>query len=229
MSPTDTARQPTASKPAVSASGPTTSDALPVGLLTVADMLQGKRSATVADGTTPDGTPFTLGLRPDPSETACYSVVLKVGRETTGYRVWLKPSEDIRTFLLDFVSERLVEGSRITFRRPSAAPQPRHAKSSAYPVAHFKTYGQEQAERLNQERNAADPYKFSAGDGVAWKVYHQVNRGFRVLSLMPESRECVIRQVADTGITVTGGNDDRIADTLVYISDLIRDRRYDAR
>lgn len=79
------------------------------------------------------------------------------------------------------------------------------------------------------ERQAkANPSKWSPGDGVGYRIARQINRGFRVVRVDADSKMALIRQVADTGITVTGGDFDRIGDQWIPIGDLVRDRKYDA-
>jgi hypothetical protein len=86
----------------------------------------------------------------------------------------------------------------------------------------------EQHWALLEAQAKADPAKWEPGQGVGWKLPGQTNRGFRVVSVDHESKTAVIRQVADTGLTQTGGNDGLIGVQRVRVSDLVRDRKYDA-
>jgi hypothetical protein len=94
------------------------------------------------------------------------------------------------------------------------------------------TANQEKALAVYEEQAAADPSKWKNGDGVGWKVGvgkgGQINRGFRVVDVDADTKTAVIRQVADTGITSTGGDYDRIANRRVHIADLVRDNKYNA-
>jgi len=94
----------------------------------------------------------------------------------------------------------------------------------------YKNRGDEiRIERLTKML-AAKPEKWKLGDGVGHRVTRdQINRGFRIVDVDPLKKEVLIRQVADTGITVTGGDHDRIADQWVPIIDLVRDNRYNLR
>jgi hypothetical protein len=88
------------------------------------------------------------------------------------------------------------------------------------------TAAEEKALKLYEARAKADPAKWKAGDGVGYRVDgNQINRGFRVVSVDPETKTAVVRQVADTGITVTGGAD-RLSDTRIHIGELVRDNKY---
>ena len=82
---------------------------------------------------------------------------------------------------------------------------------------------------VRKRQLAADPSKWQPGDGVAWNVTgDQINRGFRIVEVRPETKEVVIRQVADTGLTSTGGNDPLMGNEFVSLGDIKRDRKYDA-
>jgi hypothetical protein len=39
----------------------------------------------------------------------------------------------------------------------------------------------------------------------------------------------VVRSVADTGITTTGGDHDRLDDAWIYLGELKREKKYDAQ
>ena len=98
------------------------------------------------------------------------------------------------------------------------------------------TRGDELTLFLHGGEEKADPSKWKQGDGVGYyagpsngKVRgSQVNRGFRVLEVDPETKLARVRQVADTGLTSSGGDTDRVGDQWVHVADLLRDKRYDA-
>ena len=80
---------------------------------------------------------------------------------------------------------------------------------------------------LNESRAKADPSKWNPGDGVGYKVSgDQINRGFRVQQVDPNTKMATVRQVADTGLTSSGGNNDRIKPQLVHVADLVKDSKY---
>ena len=90
---------------------------------------------------------------------------------------------------------------------------------------------EESSLKLNEARAKADPNKWKPNEGVGYRVisggtYKQTNRGFRIVSIDPNTKTAVIRQVADTGLTSSGGNNDRIAPQTVHIADLVRDSKY---
>lgn len=94
----------------------------------------------------------------------------------------------------------------------------------------YKTAGDEKRIDLLKKQIEANPDKWNEGDGVGWKVSgDQINRGFRIVSVDPEAKTVVVRQVADTGLTSSGGNFDVVKDTTVRMSDLVRDKKYDTK
>lgn len=97
-------------------------------------------------------------------------------------------------------------------------------------AARYKTAAQEKMLALLEARIKANPAKWAAGDGVGYRVgSNQINRGFQVVAINAADKTATIRQVADTGLTSTGGNDDRIGAQAIDIADLVRDRKYDAQ
>lgn len=68
---------------------------------------------------------------------------------------------------------------------------------------------------------------FSVGNGVGYRVAGQVNRGFQIVAIDADNLMAQVRQVSDTGLTTSGGNTDRMADTWVQFGDLIPDHKYD--
>ena len=82
---------------------------------------------------------------------------------------------------------------------------------------------------LLEAREKADPKKWRAGYGVGYRVYGQINRGFRIIEIDPLNKTAFVRSVADTGLTATGGDHDKIKDRWVHIAELVRDKRFDAK
>lgn len=126
---------------------------------------------------------------------------------------------------------------------PDAAPRgadagaPKHIQEmqgrlASIEASRFKTASDEKAAKVYLQRLGADPAKWRPGQGVRHAVMahggqDQWNRGFRIVAVHPEDLMATIRQAADTGLTETGGNSDRIGDQKVYLGDLKRDRQYD--
>lgn len=95
------------------------------------------------------------------------------------------------------------------------------------------TASQENALKMYEEMANADPKKWKAGEGVGYKVRvqgkaSQTNRGFRVQSVDPKTKTATLVQVADTGLTSTGGNNDRVKPQKVHIADLVKDKKYNS-
>lgn len=86
----------------------------------------------------------------------------------------------------------------------------------------------QRAYELLEAKAKADPSKWNVGNGVGHRVVGQISRGFRIVEIDPETKLAMIRSVADTGLTTSGGNADRIEDSWVHIASLVRDRKYDA-
>lgn len=101
----------------------------------------------------------------------------------------------------------------------------------------FKTAGDEKSLMLLKGEIDADPAKWSVGDGVGYyagpatstKRGSQINRGFRIVEIDSENKTVTIKQVADTGLTVTGGDRDKISGQTIHIADLVRDTKYDTK
>lgn len=118
----------------------------------------------------------------------------------------------------------------------SADPQPwdetdlkLHAKITKTESYKYKSAHDERILEINKARLKSDPSQWEAGHGVAWKVGRdQTNHGFRVKRIDAASKTALITQVADTGLTTSGGNYDRMKDEWVDIADLRRERKYDA-
>lgn len=118
----------------------------------------------------------------------------------------------------------------------SADPQPwdetdlkLHAKIAKTESYKYKSAHNERSLEINKARLKSDPSQWEAGHGVAWKVGRdQTNHGFRIKRIDTAAKMALITQVADTGLTTSGGNDDRLKDEWVDIADLRRERKYDA-
>lgn len=94
----------------------------------------------------------------------------------------------------------------------------------------YKTAGTEHSIELHQEQLKADPRKWTVGQGVGWKAtIGQINRGYQIIAMDPANKTARIRSVADTGLTRTGGDHDKMADESVHIAWLIRDKKYDKK
>jgi hypothetical protein len=100
-------------------------------------------------------------------------------------------------------------------------------KIEALKAKRFKTASDERLIEIYQRQLDAKAEKWSVGDGVGYRVDRQINRGFRIIEIDAPTKTVTLRQVADTGLTTTGGAD-RISDVIVGIGDLVRDRKYDA-
>lgn len=93
----------------------------------------------------------------------------------------------------------------------------------------FKSHADEKMIKIIQGRLASDPSKWAPGAGVGYRVHNQINRGFRIVKIDPDEKLALVAQVADTGITTSGGDNDRIGARWVHIADLVRDNRYSAK
>jgi hypothetical protein len=91
-----------------------------------------------------------------------------------------------------------------------------------------KTAGQEKSLAILEAQAKADPSKWAIGDGVGWRVDRQINRGYRVEQVDAAKKLALVRPVADTGLTVTGGGMEGIGAEWVHVADLVRDKKYDA-
>lgn len=96
----------------------------------------------------------------------------------------------------------------------------------------YKTASDEKTIERLKAKIANDPSKWSIGDGVGYRVNSgrgtQVNRGFRIIAVDPKSETVTVRQVADTGLTSSGGDYDQMRDAAIDMIDLVRDKKYNA-
>lgn len=89
------------------------------------------------------------------------------------------------------------------------------------------TATQEEELKMLEREAAANPDKWKVGDGVGWKLPGQINRGFRIQEIDRDTKLALIRPVADTGLTITGGGMEGIGPEWIHIGHLIRDKKYD--
>lgn len=94
----------------------------------------------------------------------------------------------------------------------------------------YKTALQERQLASLKSRLKADPSRWLVGMGVGYRVSrNQINRGFRITKTKLSEKMVLVSSVSDCGLTSSGGDFDRTADCWVYVSDLIRDKRFDSR
>lgn len=120
---------------------------------------------------------------------------------------------------------------------PVAEPEPGHITEMRQKLARYEgsrslTASDEKARDLYRQRLAASHSKWKAGQGVTYSVASggakpQWNRGFQITEVSPRDLMARVRQVADTGLTSTGGDGDRFGDEWIYLGDLKRDKKYD--
>lgn len=212
---------------------------------TISDFLTGNQSGrfgTIID--TSGGEKFPVSFSRDSSAIGVYNVVLKSpdGKRSQRIRMMLRggtPMREAEKFFLEYMN--VDSPGRFAFEglegKKVAAPKMPKSQVSGHPAdiplkqrlaeyekIRFKTQPQEREIAHLQELIKADPNKFKVGEGVAWKIFNQTNRGFRVLQVFPERKEAVIGLVKDTGFAdINVGHRE-----LVHIGDLMRDRKYDA-
>jgi hypothetical protein len=109
----------------------------------------------------------------------------------------------------------------------------REAKKQSDAGGRGLTFAQETALERSEAMAKADPGKWKPGQGVGYRVLSggkgtQVNRGFRVMEVDAETKLALVGQVADTGLTSSGGND-RFAPSWVHVADLVTDKKYSRR
>lgn len=219
----------------------------------VTDVLAGRASATIGEVTGHDGTKFKLALVKDTSEAGVYSArVTGPDGKSSSIRMKFegnKPLAQVAERLQSYWDSDGPSGVKIELSAPKtggatpassgapAAPKPPREKTSVdewkAQLKHiegkrYKTHGDEVSAALLTRRLAADPRKWAAGHGVGWRATSdQINRGFRIIATDAANKHVKLRQVADTGLTSSGGDNDRIADFWVPMGDVLRDKRYD--
>ena len=201
--------------------------------------LGGRRSMRFADLVDNEGNRFKLSLIPDPSTAGTYSVVARLPKGTRSWRMQYSGSGSLteaRKHFEDYINIDAPPGT--TYRVESLAV--RQAPAQAGP----RTFDQTLRLRISEiERQAhksrgdeitlsrmkatlqANPSRWQIGQGVGWRaVRGQVNRGYRIEAVIPETKEAIIRPVGDIGqLADYTGQSER-----VDIIDLLRDRRFDA-
>lgn len=216
--------------------------------MTISEHLGKKRSGRFGTLTQGDNK-FKLLFRPDVSEYGTYSVIVSSDEGSESYRMKYQSTMTLREIKKDF-EEYINLGTDVPVtvhldkpHKPKPRkPKPRQvvseivadwkARFKRAKAARFKTYADEVAIRIYGPRLKAKPDKWRVGYGVGYKVFAggrrvQINRGFRIVDTSPDDLMVLVRQVAETGITVTGGYD-VLEDRWVPMGDLVRDRKYDA-
>ena len=93
----------------------------------------------------------------------------------------------------------------------------------------YKTALQERYLAALKARLKADPSRWLVGMGVGYRIsMNQLNRGFRIKKTNLSNKMVLVTSVCDSGLTTSGGSFDRISDCWVYVSDLVRDKRFDS-
>lgn len=216
--------------------------------MTISEYLGKKRSGKVAmliDRRDPE-TEISLTLTPDTSTFGAYSITAKSELGSQSFRMQYKSSRDVQEMLNNFEEYLNMDTPgkpfEVEFKPPVAKRKPKPKRPATIPAQwraelrrikslRYKTFPQEKIMKVLEARIKADPRKWQIGDGVGWKVMAaggvaQINRGFAIAKIAAEDKMALITQVADTGLTVTGGYD-VIPDEWVPLGDLVRDRKYD--
>ena len=220
---------------------------------TVRDRLAAGRSASVGRLIdTQNNSEMGLSLRPDSSEVGAFSVVAKGSGGSQSFRMKYRPFNNLADVMGHFENylnmgdhgRFVVELADARSSVPKTAKPPRVLGTGSPEgdarLAELRkrsksggmTYLHERELEILEARAASDPSKWAAGDGVGYKVFSggkssQTNRGFRVKEIDADRKMALVEQVADTGLTSTGGNNDRIRDEWKPIAELVRDRKYD--
>ena len=207
---------------------------------TLADRLSGQRSATIGTVTSADGV-FSMSVRPDNSAGGL-SVVLsnKEGSQSIrmNYRYDMTLA-DMQKAFQEYLNIDNPGKFTVDISKPKPAPKeaapltPRQLWKRQIIVQQsirYKTATQEKNIERLKAKLAVDPSKWSVGDGVGYRVNSgrgtQVNRGFRIVDVDADAETVTVRQVADTGLTSSGGDQDRIGDVVIDMVDLVRDNKY---
>ena len=215
---------------------------------TVGELMAGRKSAVFATMSLPStGETWTVFFTPDNS-TRNLNLTLKDGDGTSSRFRFQITNNDRITNVLErmetYWNEDRPEGDKITIAlsgrgaAPKAAPRPtptENAQDSEDRIRlarlrdiSYKTANQEYEIARLTKRLSATMDKWAVGYGVGVYVSrNQINRGFRIAELYPEKKSATAIQVADTGLTNSGGNFDSIGPQYVHIADLVRDKKYD--
>jgi hypothetical protein len=208
---------------------------------TIADRVKGSSAkvATLIDTRT--GERLSLSFSRHSSGMGTFAVVASNGKNRQSFRMEYAAGKPVVEALADFEEYLNIDNKPGTFKveidPPKAATPPKPkadsdvVKLKELRKVRFKTASDERMIEILQARIKADPAKWKVGDGVGWRVYAggksaQINRGFRIVEIDTESKQALVRQVADTGLTTSGGDNDAISDNWVHIADLVRDKKY---
>lgn len=195
---------------------------------------------------------WTLSFKEDISYYGKYNIVLKDSKKRIeSIRFYFDPNADTMEYIVNFLQEYfdidnpkvfkveytpLLKTEKIErkiiksdqYSEKSQIVRDWKIQLKKYKEMKYKSASIEGQIEILEENINANPSKFKIGDGVGWKVMrNQINRGFRVSHIYYDDKMAEIIQVADTGLTITGGNYDRIRPQTVPIGGLIRDRKYD--
>lgn len=194
---------------------------------------KGKTFATLTN--TKTGDIFKLSFRPDSSSVGTYSVVTKnkEGRSFSDrmkYKAGMPIGEAIKAYQgylnIDNGDTYQVKGVVETLSKPKKTLSKDEAELKRLEAIKYKTAGVEKSIQTLKKQMEADPAKWNLGDGVGWRVANQINRGYQVVRVDKEKKLALIKPVADTGLTVTGGGMEGIGEEWVHVADLIRDKKY---
>ena len=220
------------------------------------EYLNGRNSAVFGKlSNSQDAYEFILSFKEDISDYGKYNIVLKDSdKKTSNIRFHFDPKIDTMEYIVNFLQEyfdeynpKIPKGTFKVEYTPLLKIEKKIIKSDEYSMEKsqivkdwkiqlkkykeikYKSGSIEKQIKVLEENLNADPFKFKIGDGVGWKVMsNQINRGFRVSHVWHDDKMAEIIQVADTGLTRTGGDYDRIRPQTVPIGGLVRDRKYDA-
>jgi len=189
-------------------------------------------------------TSYVMSVRPDNSAEG-YSVVLKGDKGSQSFRMNYRGDMPLDAMIKDFqdyldidnpgrfkieLGEAKVKSQpKEVVVKPQDPPQIAEWKEQLAKYKRMRTGPAEKMVPVMERRINADPSKWKEGDGVGWKVAGQTNRGFAIDTIDPESKMALIKQVADTELTSTGGDYDRIKPKWVPLGDLVRDNKYNLK
>src|SRR5262245_3782913 len=178
---------------------------------------------------TPEGT--TVGTRYPTREAAEEAQRKRLDATDAEFRQALQemtPEEIQRQadYWLKEKPERKAIAEQVVKPPQAREPSPEQARLKQLESTRFKTAAQEKEIEIIKARLAADPSKWNIGEGVGRRIGigkgSQINRGFRIIAIDPDAKTATIRQVADTGITVTCGADP-LPDENVKLADMVRE------
>ena len=135
--------------------------------------------------------------------------------------------DEIKQAILEmgFIPEAVTPGIK---REATKITKPINLESqlAKYQAIRFKTANDEKQITRLQKLIKADASKWQVGQGVGWEPtgVGQVNRGYRIIEVHPETKEVTVQAVTDVGQLA----DFTFGPHRVEISDLVRDRRFDS-